>query len=101
MYLFCRWSLKEFSGSEVDLSFLKEDGRNILKAGGLMLESVALTFFHGSGWNTLKRIEDYSLMFELFGMSLWLSCVLVPRNAVLWFGPLLWSLVSGRMFCGP
>jgi hypothetical protein len=36
----------------------KDDGRNILKAGGLLLESVALAFFHGSGWNTLKRIVD-------------------------------------------
>jgi hypothetical protein len=35
-----------------------EDGRNILKAGGLLLEFVALAFFLGSGWNTLKRIGD-------------------------------------------
>jgi hypothetical protein len=36
----------------------KQEGRNILKVGCLMLESVALPFFHGSSWNTLKRIED-------------------------------------------
>jgi hypothetical protein len=36
----------------------KDDGRNSLKAGGLLLESVALAFFHGSGWNTLKRIVN-------------------------------------------
>jgi hypothetical protein len=29
-----------------------------LKAGSLLLESVALAFFHGSGWNTLKRIMN-------------------------------------------
>jgi hypothetical protein len=29
-----------------------------LKAGGLHLESVALAFFHGSGWNILKRIMN-------------------------------------------
>jgi hypothetical protein len=29
-----------------------------LKVGCLMLESAALPFFHGFGWNTLKRIED-------------------------------------------
>jgi hypothetical protein len=69
-----------------------------LKAGCLMLESVALAFFHGSGWNTLKRIEDYSLMFEILCTFSWLSCVLVRRNTVVWSGPLLWSLVSGRVF---
>jgi hypothetical protein len=36
----------------------KDDGGNSLKAGGLLLESVALAFFHGSGWNTLKRIVN-------------------------------------------
>jgi hypothetical protein len=36
----------------------KGEGSSILKAGCLMLEFVALAFFHGSGWNTLKRIED-------------------------------------------
>jgi hypothetical protein len=29
-----------------------------LKDGGLLLESVALAFFHGSGWNILKRIVN-------------------------------------------
>jgi hypothetical protein len=33
-----------------------------LKAGGLHLESVALAFFHGSGWNTLKRIMNQSFV---------------------------------------
>jgi hypothetical protein len=35
-----------------------DNGRNIVKAGGLLLESVALAFFHGSGWNILKRIVN-------------------------------------------
>jgi hypothetical protein len=43
----------------------KDDGRNSLKAGGLLLESVAMAIFYGamaifygSGWNTLKRIVN-------------------------------------------
>jgi hypothetical protein len=35
-----------------------DDGRNNLKAGGLLLESVALAFFHGPGWSILKRIVN-------------------------------------------
>jgi hypothetical protein len=33
-------------------------GRDSLKAGGRVLESVALAFFKGTGWNILKRIES-------------------------------------------
>jgi 4-hydroxybenzoate polyprenyltransferase len=35
-----------------------EEGRRVLKFGCLKLETVALAFFHGSGWNTFKRIES-------------------------------------------
>jgi hypothetical protein len=35
-----------------------EEGRKVLKFGCLKLETVALAFFHGSGWNTFKRIEN-------------------------------------------
>jgi hypothetical protein len=35
-----------------------DDGRNSLRAGGRMLESVALALFKGTGWNILKRIEN-------------------------------------------
>jgi hypothetical protein len=34
----------------------KEEGRNILKEGCRLVESVALEIFHKSGWNTLRRI---------------------------------------------
>jgi hypothetical protein len=36
----------------------KEDGRIILKEGCRALETVALEFFHKSGWNVLKRIGN-------------------------------------------
>jgi hypothetical protein len=35
-----------------------EEGRKVLKFGCLKLETVALAFFHVSGWNTFKRIEN-------------------------------------------
>jgi hypothetical protein len=35
-----------------------DDERNSLKVGGCLLESVALAFFKGTGWNILKRIEN-------------------------------------------
>jgi hypothetical protein len=36
----------------------REEGRNALKEGCLWLETIALEFFKGSGWNFLKRIQD-------------------------------------------
>jgi hypothetical protein len=36
----------------------REEGRNALKEGCLWLETIALEFFKGSGWNVLKRIQD-------------------------------------------